>query len=146
MKWNSLFRPILAVTLALIAPAIVARADTPTSDKSAKRALEKGMSTDDVLAIVGKPADVIPMGTDGKAERWVYRREIGTQIVQTANTYTTEPRYIGSNMDGPMVADVKIPDYRLKRVTVYQVTALLMFEGKLVIARQWRENDERYVN
>jgi hypothetical protein len=48
--------------------------------------------------------------------------------------------------DGPMIADTVIPVYRMKHRRTYQVTSLLLFDGKLVLAKQWREADESYVD
>ena len=48
--------------------------------------------------------------------------------------------------DPANLQSVPVVQYRLKRITVYQVTALLMVNGKLELAKQWAEKDESYAN
>jgi hypothetical protein len=105
------------------------------------------MSGDLIVQLIGKPASVAPLKTaEGNAETWTYRRLVDTQVYQSADAQTTIPTFMGFTADGPMIADSVIPVYRLKHQKLYQVTSLLMFDGKLVVAKQWRERSESYVD
>ena len=132
------------LVLAFFASAVLARAESA----SAQPVLEKGMAAADIMNLVGKPSEVIPMKTaEGKAERWIYRRKVGQTINQTANTQAYEPAMIGfGGTGGVMLGTVVVPEYRLKYVVGYQVTALLIVDGKLQLGRQWYEREEKFAD
>ena len=133
----------LAILLALAA-VLVARVDAAP----AKPALEKGMTAEAILRLAGKPAEILPLqSTEGTAEKWIYRRKVGETIHQTANTQVFETRMIGfGGTGGVQLGPVPVPEYRLKHVVGYQVTALLMIDGKLQLGRQWYEREEKFAD
>jgi hypothetical protein len=45
-----------------------------------------------------------------------------------------------------MLGQVVVPEYRLKYVVGYQVTALLMIDGRLQLGRQWYEREEKFAD
>lgn len=130
--------------LIVLAAALVARAEPAAT----KPALEKGMTAEAILKVAGKPAEVVPLKTaEGKAEKWIYRRKIGQTVKQSADTQSFETRMIGfGGTGGVQLGPVAVPDYRIKYVVSYQVTALLMVDGKLQLGRQWAEREEKYAD
>jgi hypothetical protein len=110
--------------------------------------LEKGMPAAEILKLAGKPAEIVPMKTpEGRAEKWIYRRKVGQTINQTANTQAHETAMVGfGGTGGVVLAPVVVPEYRLKYVVGYQVTALLMIDGKLQLGRQWYEREEKFAD
>jgi len=115
--------------------------------KTPKRSLHQGMTADEVIAIVGKPDKVAPMKTpDGKAEIWTYRRQVGTTTMQVPSHelnagYHDRP---SAATDSQPLGFVNRPSmaYALETTTTYQVTSLLMYEDKLVVAKQWTEQEK----
>jgi hypothetical protein len=80
-----------------------------------------------------------------KAERWIYRRKVKETSVQTASSQSTIPVYSGAGPGSTQAfTNVVVPEYRLKHITVYQVTELLMINGKLEVAKQWMGQEESY--
>jgi len=114
---------------------------------SAKAPLEKGMTAAEIVARIGKPADVRPIAApEGNAEVWTYRRLRHEHVQQVAATVTMAPALTGMNDHGTAAfGTVPDLDFHLEHVRDYQVTALLMFDGKLVMARQWMER-ERHID
>jgi hypothetical protein len=47
-------------------------------------------------------------------------------------------------MTGDGIVNVGVPSQRIERITVYQMTALLMFDGKLVASKQWLEQERHF--
>jgi len=111
--------------------------------------IEKGMDADAILAALGKPFEVKPIQSDDKAvhaENWIYRRKLKETSEQVPDSQGTVPAYVGTDASGVHIADVPIVTYRNKHITTYQVTALLMINGKLELARQWLDEDSFYVD
>ncbi|WP_069960552.1 hypothetical protein [Lacunisphaera limnophila] len=156
----SLPRFVLVLSLILGVPALASAADDKTPDPTSsepapapgakkKRMLEKGMEADTVELLYGKPAEIKPMETPDattKAEQWIYRRKVSEKTIQTADTQSTIPTFGRADAGGVSIVDVPIVTYRLKHLTTYQVTALLMVNGRLEVAKQWQEVDSAYVN
>ncbi len=112
-----------------------------------KPVLEKGMPAAMIIQLVGQPDEISPLKSgEGKAETWIYRRKVGQTVHQTANTETTIPALTGFTASGPTIGSAIVPDYRLKYVCAYQVTALLMVDGRLQLGRQWFARDEQFAN
>lgn len=112
-----------------------------------KPVIEKGMNADMIVQLIGRPDEVSPLKADaGKAETWIYRRKVGQTVHQTANTQAFIPAMTGFTAGGMTLGKALVPDYRLKHVEAYQVTALLMVDGKLQLARQWFARDEQFAN
>lgn len=116
--------------------------------QSGKPALSKGMSAATIRQLVGEPAEVRRIETDGLGgESWIYRRDMGVDVTQEAVLVEQVPAFVGpgyGNKDNIDLIDV--PAYRLKRTELTQVTALLMVEDTLVFARQWVERSTAYEN
>lgn len=131
----------LVVSVGAAAPA----AENP-ADTAVKKTLQKGMTADAVIELVGKPLQVKPMNSpEGKAEIWVYRRLADKWTTQTAATTETVMVYAGLGLDNDGIRPLTVPSQRTERVRVYQVTSLLMFNGTLIEARQ-RYEKERVID
>jgi hypothetical protein len=108
-----------------------------------KKALEKGMSAEDVIAMIGKPDRVEPMKTEqGKAEIWTYRRKTDLMVTQVPTHTVDITTFNGRAYDGAGTVQTPQLAYGTETTTTYQVTSLLMFDGKLVVAKQWREREK----
>jgi hypothetical protein len=137
--------PFLAL-LVFVAMAAGAGADSTPATK-AKPVLDKGMDAATIIQLVGQPDEITPLKTaDGKAETWIYRRKTGQTVVQTANTQTTIPAMVGFQASGVLIGRAIVPQYRLKYIRDYQITALLMVDGKLQLGRQWAAQDEQFAD
>ena len=109
--------------------------------------LEKGMPGTAIRQLVGKPDEIRDLNSpDVKAEKWIYRRKLTEGTYQTANMQTTIPAMVWGGDSGMKQGEAIVPDYRLKFYRVYQVTALLMVDGKLERGRQWTEREESFAN
>jgi len=119
--------------------------DTATKGKPV---LEKGMAGDLILKNFGQPYEIKPMEVpdkDTKAERWIYRRKVKETSVQTASGQTKIPAYAGASAGGTQsFTEIVVPEFRPKLVIIYQVTELLMINGKLELAKQWMGQEEKY--
>jgi hypothetical protein len=110
-----------------------------------KRALEKGMTEETIIEIIGKPMEVRPMeAPDGKAEMWIYRQETGQRSVQVVVGEREIPAYTGVGNANEGMRTTKELIYGTKHVKTYRVTSLLMFNGQLTVARQTQEQSETY--
>jgi len=125
------------------------RANQTITAKPARRPLEKDMDAETVRQIAGIPAEIQPMqAPEGVAEKWIYRRVVGQQTRQVSvgelavSCHTLAPGFT----EMPFSKRVGIPIRRIETTTIYQVTALLMYNQKLVIARQWKEASASYDN
>lgn len=123
-----------------------AAASVPTSEsspnKTARPVLKTGMDAAAIRRLIGAPDEITPMETpEGKAETWNYRRVLDRQTRQVAATATNVPAFSGLPRD--MGTEVQL-GYRTERTTIYQVSSLLMVEGKLILAKQWRSNVVSY--
>ena len=123
---------------------------TPSTEKSAKNphgwpVLKKGMPADEVIRSIGKPESIKPMQTpEGKAEVWIYRRVANSVSRQAAVTTESVPAFNGIGVGNDSSGSVTIPSYRMEHITVYQVSSLLMFDGKLVTATQKVEQESHF--
>lgn len=132
-----------AAESAAAAPAAVAA--LPKKAAPAKPILDKGMTAEQVRQAIGAPLAIKPMEAPAgsKAEMWIYRRVAGETTRPAAVTMKSQPTFVGNEYENP-VMDRPVMDYQLERVTTYQVTALLMVDGKLELARQWKESQRSY--
>lgn len=152
-------KTLLAAALTLSLASSVLGAELPKpAPKSAEAkaankqpALEKGTAAADILKRFGQPAEVVPMTSPdpaAHAERWIYRRKADEKIRQDHVSDTREVHQFTSyTANGtPTVKTVVIstPVYKTKVVTTYQVTALLMVNSKLELAKQWKEEREEF--
>lgn len=143
---------ILAGALCAVAGPLGA-ADAPpakaTGEKppAAKRALEKGMPAEEIIKLIGKPAEIKPMpvpeGGTGKAEMWIYRRSGGTRSIQVPVGTRQVPGFVGINQELSAQHRTEVI-YGPKTIRIFNVTSLLMFNDQLVLARQSQETEERY--
>lgn len=147
-------RPVISSVLLsalLFAPCLAAGKpersdDRPAEDnkrKSAKPALAKGMTADEVLKIAGKPDEVRPIkNPEAKAEAWIYRRVLDRTTRETATHVMERPAFLGPGPSGEGVAID--PVTRQERITKYQVTWVLMIEGRLAMAKQTQEVERSF--
>jgi hypothetical protein len=130
-------------------PAALPGSARPAADpaKSPRRMLEKGMPGETIIQLIGRPVEIAPLVHDEViAEKWTYRRLVDERTVQEAATDYTIPAFIGFTASGPEIGTATQLGFHLKHVKTYQVTSLLMVDGKLVVAKQWREENQTYVN
>ena len=137
---------LVVVALFIGAAAVAAPAPSVTSAPPAARKaptpLVGGMTTDEIVAAIGKPEDVKKMANqDGKAEVWTYRRVIGHEVTQIASGTRDVPAFLGDPLN---LGTTKEIIYTPLRRTKYRVTALLIFEDRLITAKQWVETKEAY--
>ncbi len=147
-------RLLLALGLAApLANAQTAQTDAPAAAKPAakKLVLEKGTAADDILKAYGQPDKIQPLETAApeiKAETWIYRRKSGETVTQehladTVETYTFTTNVTNGNGSAQPVK-ISTPVLKTKRVTSYQVTSLLIVNGRLEVARLRQEKEESY--
>ncbi len=154
MKALSLFG-LVASSIAVLAQAGIAADNAAgaatageSRTKDGKPVLDKGMTAETILRLVGKPDEIVPVAvSDGKAEKWIYRRFMGTEHLLDATTEETIPVFLRANLaEGNVMGTATRPIFNLKHVTKFQMTALLMYEGELVVAKQWQEVSQSYDN
>ncbi len=147
MKTRFHLSPTVISVLVACALAVGASAAEPKPARSLPP-LAQFMEGSFILQTYGKPNEIRPMKQPDnrlKVEQWIYRRRAKENTVQTASNQTTIPAFIGNSGTGtPMIVDIPIPEYRLKHVVIYQVTALLMINDQLSNGTQWMEMDESY--
>ncbi len=130
---------------ATAAPAVSNARTEAASKKAAKTPLEKGMTAETVRKLIGEPKEIKKLDSpEGKAESWIYRREIGARFMDVAAGTREVPAFvgIGQGMDGMGKRTEMIITKR--RVIIYRVTSLLMFNGQLVLAKQVDEQSDTY--
>jgi hypothetical protein len=143
--------PRSTITTALAAMLIFAGVGPLTADTTPARVkpvLKIGMDADTIVSLYGKPAEIQLMDTaDLRAEKWIYRRKAREYTTQDASDVAMIPAYIGNGGTGtPIIDETPILQFRIKRITVYQVTALLLVDGKLRLGKQWHEQEEKFTN
>jgi hypothetical protein len=113
---------------------------------AAKGEIEKGMSGDQIVALIGKPATIEKLkDADAKAEKWIYRRAVNHRVEEQATTVANEGAFIGTaGGNNNTLGTRPVIQYGLKHIDTYRVTALLMVNGKLQMARQWNEQRVSY--
>ena len=105
-------RGLLAVVfLALLAAPAATRAGANPPAVT----LSPGMTAEEIVKQIGRPAAVEPLpNTDGKAERWTYRKRVPAKTPAS-------------------------PDAKPGLTRTYAVLTLLIIEDKLVVARETTE-------
>jgi hypothetical protein len=146
---------LLAAALLLpFASAESSKEATPAPDKAAakKLVLEKGTAAADIRKAYGTPYKILPLDTAEKslkAETWIYRRKAGETVTQEhlSDSVETYNFTVNSTNGNGSVQSVKIstPVLKSKRVTTYQVTSLLIIDGRLEIAKVQQEREESYL-
>jgi hypothetical protein len=127
------------------APAAKDQKAEASSKKPAKQPLEKDMPAEKIIELIGKPQEVTPMESkEGKAETWVYRRKIGTKSTQVVVGTRDVPAFVGIGVGNDSMQTRKEMIYGMKDISIVRVTSLLMFNDKLVLAKQWDEASEKY--
>jgi hypothetical protein len=125
-----------------------APAATEAKEPAKKKMIEKGMNTDEITKLFGQPKEIKPMESPDpatKVEQWIYRRKLKEVATQEATGQHMVPTFGGINPGGqPIMVDVPQIEYRPKIVVIYQVTALLMVNGRLEIAKQWTEQEDTH--
>ncbi len=132
----------------VVASETSAGASGPASEVvQGKPAIQKGMTAETVLGLIGKPREVRPIEAEGvQGESWIYRRVAKRVINQVAPTTQKVPAWGGPgvNSKNGEIIDVDVPFMRNERVTIYQMTALLFIDGKLVASKQWHERESLF--
>ena len=115
---------------------------SPTSGKM----LDKGMTAEEIVGLIGKPSTVTTLkGTELKAEKWTYRHLLEQRTVQEPTSVVNAPSFNGASGSGNNgLGSRPEMQYTMKYIAIYQVTALLMIDGRLELARQWKEEQVTY--
>ncbi|HUG12112.1 MAG TPA: hypothetical protein VMM36_13925 [Opitutaceae bacterium] len=142
---------LIAIASAFLMCVCFANAAGVSSEAAApggKPAIAKGMSAAMIRQLIGEPLEVKKMAAEGaRAESWIYRRNAGIEVTQEAVFLEEVYAFVGLGYgDKDNIGLVKVPALRLKHTTVTQVTALLLVEDTLMVARQWHESDVRFDN
>lgn len=115
-------------------------------EKLARPMLEQGMSAEEIVKAIGRPNAVQPMRkSEGRAEVWVYRRVIDRTSMQVQTGVREVPAFVGPS-SGTSMGMVTEPVWGMEHRTVYQLTRLLLFDGKLVSWTQTREVTSTFDN
>lgn len=124
--------------------AAATKPEAPKDALAAKTVLKRGTPAEALEKQFGKPQEVKEITTpDGKGVAWVYKRLAKTVTRQVAATLETQPVYAGLGQ-AVSIRDVAVPSYRLERTEIYQMTALLLIDGKLVTAKQWVTEQKQF--
>ncbi|HVZ65514.1 MAG TPA: hypothetical protein VG936_13175 [Lacunisphaera sp.] len=116
-------------------PAASAAAAVPVPDKLDN--LQKGMTTAELVAQWGQPAEKKTLKSSNEAEVWTYRQVTGSYQDQVATGTRMVPRVdpiTGVQSDSPE------PIYSQQTVEVVRTSDLLIYQGKLV---EWKVRDEK---
>jgi hypothetical protein len=109
------------------------RADVANS----MRALQKGMTTEQVRAAWGAPVSVKPMEAPvGTAEVWIYKFSFVGEVRQVQ---TDEITYTRPNPLTGIDETIREPVYSTEQVMVDQTVELLFYDGRLTEWKQSRE-------
>lgn len=96
--------------------------------------LVQGMTTDEIIARVGRPVRIRKMESELPAEVWIYERSLGA--VSTMNAATTSTGAAMNPVTGEITTTPEL-NYRMERVAAEQHSELLIVEGKLVSSKQY---------
>ncbi|HTL67711.1 MAG TPA: hypothetical protein VL200_08635, partial [Lacunisphaera sp.] len=99
--------------------------------------LQKGMTTAELVAQWGQPAEKKTLKSSNEAEVWTYREVTGSYQDQVATGTRMVPRVdpiTGVQSDSPE------PIYSQQTVEVVRTSDLLIFQGKVV---EWKVRDEK---
>lgn len=136
--------PVLFATAAF---AVLALALSAPAVAKEKPVLNRGTPGETIIELVGRPDEITKIKSDEfKAETWIYRRRLEHTVYQTANQQAFIPAMVGFDSGGMIMGKALVPDYKLKYAAAYQVTALLMINDQLHLARQWVAKTEDYAN
>jgi hypothetical protein len=104
--------------------------------------LQKGMTTEQVRNLWGKPEQIRPLKAGAQSgEVWVYRRPV-SQTVQEVPMRMQEIPYVD-----PMTGQTKMikePVYEQQHIVLIETTELLMFEGRLINWKKSQKEERSY--
>lgn len=124
-------------------PAAASSENSQTEKKPGKPVLERGMDAEAVVRLFGKPDSVKPMKSpEGKAETWTYRRLLSKHMGQSATGVREVPGFDGSV--GANAGKRTEIVYRNVYTEIFQVTQILLYNDKVVVAKQWKEQEQSY--
>lgn len=111
----------------------------PAPKKSAAKpssvpVLVQGMTTDEIIARVGKPVRIRKMESELPAEVWIYERSLGA--VSTVSAATTSTGAAMNSVTGEITTTPEL-SYRTERIESEQHSELLIVQGKLVSSKQY---------
>lgn len=133
--------------LALASSGAEAAPPAADSGKPAKPSVQKGMTAEAVVALIGQPLEIKRIVTEaGTGESWIYRRVARRVTNPVAPTVEKVPMWGGPGVNPARgeIIDVDVPFQRIERVTIYQMTALLFVDGKVVASKQWVEQERDF--
>lgn len=117
------------------------------SSTLARPVVHLGMTAAEITKLIGRPDKVESIDTPvGKGENWLFRRLAKEWTQETAASMRMEPAFVGLGISNDGIRDVARPAFDLERVSIYQVSSLLLVDGRLVAAKQWSEKERRFQN
>lgn len=132
---SSLFGVAIAVAIAIGQMGCATKTAPSTSDPFTM--LHKGMSAEQVRALVGEPRTIKPgESADMKVELWTYTRKIWTTTTTEA-TRTREVPYFDPFINA--IRMVPEPDYQPLTIDVVERITLVMIEdqiSQIIVARE----------
>jgi len=133
------------------AEAVSASRTTGGEPAARKFVLDKGVEAAEIHEHYGAPLEIQPIKSPDsavKAERWIYRRKSSERVVQDQLSSSMESRAIrkpDGTVETVVVSSGDSPSAQRRRLVItYQVTALLLVNGKLESARQWQQQEEKF--
>ncbi len=151
MKTLTTSARLIAVALAgLLASSVAQAASTDSTAIApasvANRTLNPGMSAEAIVKQIGRPLEITPIKVaEGQAEIWIYRRQLARETRHTPTSSQSIPAFVGiSGNTGAVIGTTSTAVYSIENITTYQVTSLLMFEGKLRVAKQSQEQTRSF--
>jgi hypothetical protein len=100
------------------------------------KALNQGMTAEEVIQRIGRPAEIRKIKADIPAEVWIYYRDLGSEYTMIASTTHSIP--IQNFATGTMTSTPEL-DFRPERIDTTQHTELLMINGKLTSYKQFAQ-------
>ncbi|ATC65076.1 hypothetical protein CMV30_14540 [Nibricoccus aquaticus] len=148
MKTLSTSARLIAVALAGLVVSSVAHAASADSSPAASsnRTLNPGMSAEAIVKQIGRPLGITPIKVaEGQAEIWIYHRQLARETRHTSTSTQAVPAFVGvGGTGGAVIGTTSTAVYSIENITTYQVTSLLMFEGKLRVAKQSQEQTRSF--
>ena len=134
MLFAMTIRRLLAPALLtlLLVPGIRAATEAPATE------LKQGMPAEAVLKLLGRPDQIKPIkAPEGKAESWVYSREIRQRVEQFN---AVSPDIVTSTVDAngvvrQITSPGRVETHEIRYVTV-ETTEVLMFNDHFVVQKK----------
>jgi outer membrane protein assembly factor BamE (lipoprotein component of BamABCDE complex) len=131
------------------APVGASAGSSPTAtavSNGPERALQKGMTAEEVKHIMGEPAEIKPMESPtGKAEVWVYHRTVFGHVEQVqVGSQVLKDSTSGSDGNVHTMTLAEVPIYKQAVHKDLETISLLMFDGRFISQKRTVEKRLEY--